>query len=77
MQGPSPTYLVHLVPALTVLDAQRGMVMEQALCDLGLALPGDGDVQGGDAAPVSVVGRGSEFEEGAIKHIKALKSYIQ
>lgn len=61
--GPPPTHLMNLVPALAVLDSQRGMVMQQTLCDLRLTLPGDGDVQRGDATPISVIRRGAQFEE--------------
>jgi len=65
VQGPPPTHLMNLIPALAVLDSQRGMVMQQALCDLGLAFPGNGDVQRGDAAPIPVVWRCAQFEESA------------
>jgi len=54
---------MNLVPALAVLDSQGGMVVQQALCDLGLAFPGNGDVQWGDATPIPVVWRCAQFEE--------------
>lgn len=48
-------YLMHLVPALTILYAQRGMIVQQTLCDLCLALACYRYIQWGYATPITII----------------------
>lgn len=46
---------MHLVPALTILYAQRGMIVQQTLCDLCLALACYRYIQWGYATPITII----------------------
>lgn len=61
-------YLVHLLPALRVLDAQRSMVMQQTLADLRIGLLGHGQIERRQATGVLVVGRGAQLQKCAVKY---------
>lgn len=59
----SRTYLMHLLPALRVLNAQRAVVVQQRFADLGIRLLCDRQVNGSETARVLVVGRSAELEQ--------------
>ena len=54
------THLVDLCPALAVLRADRGVVVQQRLRDDGVGVVDDGVVERSQALGVLVVGRGTQ-----------------
>ena len=52
---------MHLGPSLAVLGADRGVVMQQGLCDDGVGVVDDGVVQRSKALGVLVVGRRAQI----------------
>lgn len=66
---------MHLVPALTVLNAQRGMIVQQTLCDLCLALACYRYIQWGNATPITIIWRGAQLKQSAAKEIKECYVY--
>lgn len=58
---------MHLLPALAVLDAERGVVVQQRLADLGFGFARHRQVDRRQALRVPVVGGGAQLQEGAVK----------
>ena len=56
---------MHLLPALRVLRADGGPLVEQRPGEHGVGPGGDGEVEGREPLGVAVVGGGAELQEGA------------
>lgn len=56
--------LVHLLPALQVLSAGGGVVVEERLGELRIGVVRDGEVEGREALAVLVVGGRAQLQEG-------------
>lgn len=63
-------YLVHLVPAILVLAAHTGMLMQQKLTAVGVAAHDGRVVQGREAIAVLVVGGGPELQQRLARNTK-------
>lgn len=57
---------MHLVPALAVLYAQSGVIVQEALRDLRLAFACYRNVQGRYSTSVTIVGRGAQLQQCAV-----------